>query len=505
MSHSLSIWTIASFIEARVKSDISYDDMQKATGFSYRYIRTIFKNNTGMSLSKYILERRLSNAAFDIIHTNKSLTTIAYEYKFNSYDSFSRAFKRLVKVTPSNFKKKSYKVGRRRLIIGFYAPVIHIDDDITYLQPHIKEDLSMKQEVKKTDNSCILYGVPKVAYSFQECTPFPVALKACLNYMGQEIDYTYIMALSGASFRLRWNKDYWDGGNVDIMNIYEDEYEVFKRCFKGVGRTYQLLKRKDSTKKDFIDFITSEIDDGRPVIAFGIIGPPEACLITGYRDNGNTLLGWNCFQDNKEFANNVSIDECGYFITDGWWENPETIGLISVGEKYDSNTISQKSIIENAIDIMSKESITINSERRKNTYAGGQAAYDMWAEWICDDKQFGENTIIPLMIERLVCQNDAQTMIGEGRGYGAYFIEWVGNCNPEVKDKCFEVANEFRAIMQCSFDMNDLRGGFQQSEKILMKFTEPSVRKDTAALILKAKNHEAKALELLTEIYETLT
>lgn len=52
----------------------------------------------------------------------------------------------------------------------------------------------------------------------------------------------------------------------------------------------------DSDKKaEFIDFIKKQIDKGYPCIALGIIGPPEACILTGYKDNGNILLRWNFF------------------------------------------------------------------------------------------------------------------------------------------------------------------------------------------------------------------
>lgn len=505
MDYSLSIWTIATFIESRVKFDIQYAELEKATGFSYRHIREMFKGQTGISLSKYILERRLSNAAFDIIHSKKKLTDIAYEYRFNSYDSFTRAFKRHTKISPSEFRNKSYKVGRRKMIMGMYAPVIYNNDDIKHLQPRIREDLNMSRETKKTENSCILYGVPKVAYSFEECTPFPAALKACLNYMGQEIDYFYIMAVSGAAFRLRWNRQNWDLGNVDIMNIYEDSYEAFKRSFEGAGREYKILKRENSSKQDFINFIKHEIDEGRPVIALGIIGPPEACLITGYRENGNILLGWNCFQENKEYAKGVTIDNSGYYICDNWWENKETIALMSVGEKQHS-MISQKEILKDAINIITKEVISFKGQDGETecTYAGGQLAYDEWATSIANDKEFDDNMIIPILIERLLCQSDAQVMIGEGRSYAACFIEWIGKNNAHVNHNCIEAAKQFRAITQCSFDMSKLRGGFQQTEKILKKFIEPEVRKKTAALILKAKQHEYQACEELKKIYKEL-
>jgi hypothetical protein len=97
------------------------------------------------------------------------------------------------------------------------------------------------------------------------------------------------------------------------------------------------------------------------VLALGIIGPPEACLITGYQEEGRRLLGWNCFQDNQEFARNVSIHESGYFITDGWWENEMTLAVIAVGEKQEA-LLSQKELLNNGIDIMTRDKIVYDED-----------------------------------------------------------------------------------------------------------------------------------------------
>lgn len=155
---------------------------------------------------------------------------------------------------------------------------------------------------------------------------------------------------------------------------------------------------------------------------------------------------------------------------------------------------------------MTKDNISIKSKDGKveRTYAGGQLAYDLWAKSITDDKEFGENTIIPILIERLMCQGDAQTMIGEGRSYAAYFIEGIGRSNSHINQECLEIANQFRAIAQYSFDMNKLRGGFEQTEKILIKFLESEVREKTATLVLKAKQYEYQVCKQLKRIYNDL-
>lgn len=504
MDYNSFIWSTATFIEARVKEQIEYPELEKAVGFSYRHIRETFKDSTGITLSRYILNRRLANSAFEIMHTDKSLTQIAMDYMFDSYDTFTRAFKRHTRYLPSELRTRScgVRVGRQRILVGMFGPTILMKGG---LGPVLSEVENIMSNVEKTEESCILFGVPKVAYSFEECTPFCAAIKACLNYMGQQINYAYIMAITGAAFRLRWNTATWDGGNVDIMNIYEDRYEAFHRAFTAAGRSYRMLQRAGATKEEFIRFIKTEIDEGRPVIAFGIIGPPEACLITGYREEGNTLLGWNCFQENQEFAKNVTIEENGYFSTDGWWENEYTIAVIAVGERQEAMA-SHKEILTNAIDILTKEKVVFydGTGKVEAEYAGGQLAYDCWARSIGEDREFPEGAIMPLLYERIVCQNDAEVMLGEGRYYAAAYLELVGGEIGTIAKDCSLAAQYLRRAAELGQKMSQIIGGYEQNEENIKNFADPKVRKQLVPLILKAKEFEAKACRVIQDIVEKL-
>jgi len=139
---------------------------------------------------------------------------------------------------------------------------------------------------------------------------------------------------------LRWNVNGWDLGAVDIRNIYENPLKPFELSFAAAGRSYRILEKENSDKEEFIQFIKSEIDEGRPVIALGVVGPPEASIITGYKSNGNTLLGWSLFQDNMEFAKDVTFDESGYFMCENWWGKTECV--MSMGEEIGSMTDMKK-------------------------------------------------------------------------------------------------------------------------------------------------------------------
>lgn len=159
--------------------------------------------------------------------------------------------------------------------------------------------------------------------------------------------------------------------------------------------------------------------------------------------------------------------------------------------------------MRNAIDIMTKPRIVqhhpITGEGCH--IAGGQDAYDAWADAIGDDKEFSTDIILPMLIERLMCQNDAQVMIGEGRAYAACFLEYVGKRHPNLAEKCKEVATIFRKEAKCVMDMNDIKGGFDQDESAIKRFAQPEVRKKIIKLIRLAKAYDLEARTGMEEIY----
>ncbi len=121
MDYLLTISSIIIFIENRIKERIDYVDLERATGFSIAHIREIFVMRTGMSLSKYILTRKISNAVYEILYNHQSIIQIALKYGFTNHDTFTRAFKRITGLTPSEFKKRRPPVGRVKLCTCVYG------------------------------------------------------------------------------------------------------------------------------------------------------------------------------------------------------------------------------------------------------------------------------------------------------------------------------------------------------------------------------------------------
>lgn len=124
----LFVNVVITFVEARIKGRIDYKELAEATGFSLPYVRELFTSNTSKSLYRYILERKIANAAFECSYTDKTLFTIGMEYGFNNADAFTRAFKRIVGVTPSEFRKMKVNMKRTKLCAGVYGVELPVLD-----------------------------------------------------------------------------------------------------------------------------------------------------------------------------------------------------------------------------------------------------------------------------------------------------------------------------------------------------------------------------------------
>ena len=121
MDYFLTIWSVIVFIENRIQEKINYTELEKATGFSLAHIRDVFVKKTGIPLSRYVLTRKVANAAFEILYNHQNILNIATKYGFSNHDTFTRAFKRITGLTPIEFKEKRPAVGRIKLCAGVYG------------------------------------------------------------------------------------------------------------------------------------------------------------------------------------------------------------------------------------------------------------------------------------------------------------------------------------------------------------------------------------------------
>lgn len=96
---------VVEYIEERLTDELSLESIAAFAGVSDFHFRKIFFYLSGMTLSEYIKNRRLSEANKDLLNGEK-VTDVAFKYGYQSVDGFTRAFKKWSGFVPSDVTKK---------------------------------------------------------------------------------------------------------------------------------------------------------------------------------------------------------------------------------------------------------------------------------------------------------------------------------------------------------------------------------------------------------------
>ncbi len=100
-----SINRVLDRIEEQLTEEISYRELAEMMAMSVYELRRIFAFIVGTPLSDYIRQRRLSCALFDLQTSDMSVTEIAEKYRYDSPSSFSRAFREMQGISPSEARQ----------------------------------------------------------------------------------------------------------------------------------------------------------------------------------------------------------------------------------------------------------------------------------------------------------------------------------------------------------------------------------------------------------------
>jgi hypothetical protein len=118
---------------------------------------------------------------------------------------------------------------------------------------------------------------------------------SALNGLGEKLDYDYVCAVSGSAFRTSFSVEGWNYGNYHVINAPITIEHTFRMLGCKVSHRIQGDYEADSR------LIMDSIDRGFPVITLeGVISHADACVISGYDDDGRVLLGYNPFMYIKD-------------------------------------------------------------------------------------------------------------------------------------------------------------------------------------------------------------
>ncbi len=95
---------VIDYIERNLEKEINLDNISKNIGYSKFHLNRIFTEHTGITIYKYLQNRRLTVAAEKLVKTDKKIIQIAYEAGYDTQQSFSFAFKQVYLYPPKIYR-----------------------------------------------------------------------------------------------------------------------------------------------------------------------------------------------------------------------------------------------------------------------------------------------------------------------------------------------------------------------------------------------------------------
>lgn len=172
---------LINYIEDNLHTTINYKELAKILCVNEYTLHRIFYFISGVSLAEYIRKRRLSKAFEELKTSNIKIIDLALKYQYDSSTSFSRAFKNMFNITPTECRN-SNKEFKQFPILKFDNPSISHQElnykienleeiKIYYVETHAKtmDDFrfnirKLYREIKKNGlhkkfNEIEMYGV----------------------------------------------------------------------------------------------------------------------------------------------------------------------------------------------------------------------------------------------------------------------------------------------------------------------------------------------------------
>ncbi|UVI33148.1 hypothetical protein [Paenibacillus spongiae] len=135
---------------------------------------------------------------------------------------------------------------------------------------------------------------------------------SALHQLGETISYEDVICLSGSAFRASITSSGFNPGDYHVVH----NMEIVPHTFRMLG--YDVTIHEPSDYEIDKKRIMNSIDSGYPVLTLeGVITCSDCCIIGGYDEGGEVLLGYNPFMDQQD-DHNEPHDVTGYFRKSNW-------------------------------------------------------------------------------------------------------------------------------------------------------------------------------------------
>jgi AraC family transcriptional regulator len=97
---------VIEYIHANASGNISLADMAKIAEVTPHHFASLFTKETGLSPHQYVLRVRVERAKIHLKDDGLSIADVSRLVGFRTQEHFTKVFRRVVGVTPSEFRKE---------------------------------------------------------------------------------------------------------------------------------------------------------------------------------------------------------------------------------------------------------------------------------------------------------------------------------------------------------------------------------------------------------------
>ncbi|MCM2677448.1 helix-turn-helix domain-containing protein [Alkalicoccobacillus plakortidis] len=106
--YSKTVSKSVDYVIRHLYSDIAHDDIANYVDLSPKYLSVLFKKEVGMSLTDYIRFKRIEEAKRLLENTQATIPEICAYLSFYDQSYFTKVFKKLVGMTPRQYREKQH-------------------------------------------------------------------------------------------------------------------------------------------------------------------------------------------------------------------------------------------------------------------------------------------------------------------------------------------------------------------------------------------------------------
>lgn len=139
-------------VNARRQDDVSLSALAELAHRSRYNLHRVFRAVVGETPKTYTMRVRLARAAADLLATDRPVVAIAYDHGFSSHAAFTRAFTRVIGLSPTAYRRRGLRaedersVGVHATVVASAAPCVGL-----YRMSTVEGSISMSVDISVKD------------------------------------------------------------------------------------------------------------------------------------------------------------------------------------------------------------------------------------------------------------------------------------------------------------------------------------------------------------------